>query len=305
MTFDALITAPCVNTPTTTTVSTTTVTTVSTTSTSTTSVSTGTTTCHDTQLAQVSPDVLSGNPSYFGAFGPGYYRVTYLYGAMKYAATESYWSLNRNFNTGFRLSYSGGLNVVEGPMVAYNAFPTQDQVEEFNAGANVEFYHAGGLIGMFLQDQPYDGVPSPTANPTFRLLSICNPPITTPTTTTVTTTSTTTVSTTSHTTVSTTTLSTTSTTTVNHACSSGSTYTLKIGAPASCSGCCTSLDAMNIGDTMYGFSDLALSACLGVTATDGGTFSHGAKVYQTALSSHTPASASYNAASFYDTVRIS
>lgn len=288
MTFDAIITADCVNTSTSTSTSTTTVSTTTLSTTSTSSTSTATTTCMDTSLATVAPDIFSGTPSFFGAYPAGYYRVSYLYGAMKYNNGFSYWNLNNSPAYGFRLVYSGGLNVVEGPMVNYDAFPTPDEVAANNAGANVEFYHAGGTIGMFLQDQPYtDNAQSPQGNPTFRLYSICNPPATTPTTTTVTTT---TISTTS----------TTPSTTTRALCSG--TYSTCTGGIAphdiACSTVCDQLDAIAGSPDL--FDHLPVDALDCVHAPTSGTFSFHSSTYSVDFSSHQDAEGDCPAVDYYD-----
>ena len=188
--------------------------TTSTSSTSSTSTSTAsTTTCGSVALGTVSPDITSASPSSFGVFPPGNYEVLYLYGALQYnnALTPPVFQINDwNNGHGYQIVFSGGLSQIQGPGLS-TGYSSQEDVEDANTGQSVQFYHAGGIIGMFLFDNPYsDNVSGLTANPTFRLFSICGAP--TPSTST-TTQSTTTSTTTTLTTTSTSTTSTTSTAT--------------------------------------------------------------------------------------------
>lgn len=196
MTFDYITTAECVNTSTTTS-STTTGTTTASTSTQSTSTLT-TTTCVSVALATVSPSITSASQSLFGAFPAGFYTVNYMYGALKYGGSYNSFYLNATSSAGYLIVYNGGNNIIEGPNNGYVGFPSEQQVEQFNAGASVTFYHSGGSISMFLQDTPYsDNTPGTVANPTFRLYASC---VTTTTAGTPTTTTSSTATTTSSTT---------------------------------------------------------------------------------------------------------
>lgn len=75
------------------------------------------------------------------------------------------------------------------------------------------------------------------------------------------------------------------------------------GCPVSCSGCCTSLNSMGIGDVVSNFSNIALMECIGVSPP--GNFSLGGKSFSLSFISSSPASASYKAMDFYEVTRVS
>lgn len=122
-------------------------------------------------VADVVPDITSNAVSYFsGPFVAGRYRVNYVEGALQYAG--GLWGLNAGAPYGFRVVHSGGSAVIEGPYTTYTQQASQADVETANAGAYVEFDHAGGTIGVYLQDTPYEDNDPGSPNPTFELVGL-------------------------------------------------------------------------------------------------------------------------------------
>lgn len=111
-----------------------------------------------------------------GIYWPaGYYKISYVGGALKYNGSFD-WGLNDSTSHRFVVSYNDGANDVDAPSLDYNRFSTQAALESHNAGSEVIVTHTGGMIGVRLVDNPYSDNVAGAPNPSFQLSRVCTPP---------------------------------------------------------------------------------------------------------------------------------
>lgn len=134
--------------------------------------------CTPETFDAITPTIEDDTPSYFGSsfnYPAGFYRVTYTGGALQYNPAFDF-GLNDSAIHRFTILYNDGAVEVVAPALDYQKFATQAALESHNAGQFVEFTHAGGKIGVYLEDFPYsDNVPG-SPNPTYQLSRICTAP---------------------------------------------------------------------------------------------------------------------------------
>lgn len=136
--------------------------------------SAGSTTVNDPWIpvANITPDITTGAVVNFGSFPAGRYQVYYVEGALQYQDVTGPWWLNAAGIYGYRVLHSGGNAELEGPYTTYTPQASQADVETANAGAVIEFDHAGGTIGMYLHDTPLTDNKPGSPNPTFELVGL-------------------------------------------------------------------------------------------------------------------------------------
>ena len=129
-------------------------------------------TLHIVSASTVTPDIYSDTIASFGTFPAGNYRIAYVNGAMKYSPDRQ-WCVNLTDSNGFFIYYFGP--PVPDFQVPCNQiqYSTQAACEAANAGAHIDFYHTGGEIGVFLEDEPiYVDNVAGSPNPTFSLVAL-------------------------------------------------------------------------------------------------------------------------------------
>ncbi len=124
-------------------------------------------------LGTVTPLISAATPiAQFGNFEAGNYKVVYRTGAMKYNGGSNF-QINRTADDHeFKVIHSQGVGLFTAPGNSQQYFAEVDCVAA-NAGAeSATFAHAGGQIGVYLQDAPYNDNIGGNQNPTFELYRV-------------------------------------------------------------------------------------------------------------------------------------
>jgi hypothetical protein len=119
----------------------------------------------------VTPDIFSAGVSNFNggaSFPSGVYTLIYVNGAMKLSAGNGYSCYSYVVTDGVG-------NTLAAPGIVAQ-YATQALCEAANGGMQVTYNHAGGTIGVYLQDSPYNDNVAGAPNPTYRLDGPAPPP---------------------------------------------------------------------------------------------------------------------------------